>query len=90
MAELYEIEFKNSLGIGDHKNEGLKKEIIDSFKQINYLLDCLSNTAFALKPVSNVQKNGAEAIVAEDKIPITSWNGTVETPHAKLAFESEK
>lgn len=49
LAELYELEFKNYLGLGDNKNDRLKKEIMNEFKEINYYLDSLSNLNFTPK-----------------------------------------
>lgn len=50
---------------------------MDSFKEVNYYLDSLSNTGFSIKPSASIQKNGAEAIILEDKVPITNWNGGI-------------
>ena len=50
LAELYELEFKNYLGLGEKKNDKLKKDIMEGFKEINYHLDCLSNLNFTPKP----------------------------------------
>lgn len=38
----------------------------------------------------SIQKNGSEAIILEDKVPVTSWNGTTEAPNMKHTFESDK
>lgn len=50
----------------------------------------MSNTGFALKPTAKFQKNGTEAIILEDKVPVTNWDGSIQTPNAKHNFESEK
>jgi len=61
---------------------------MDSFKEVNYFLDSLSNTGFALKPNLSLHRNGVEAIVLEDKVPVTNWNGSTEGTHMKHTFES--
>jgi U3 small nucleolar ribonucleoprotein component len=76
LGELYESQFKNFLGIGENKNEKLKAEIMDSFKELNYFLDSLSNFSFVPHPTkSNGKKGQTEAIVVEEKVPLTLWNG---------------
>ena len=74
------------MGIGDNKHEKLKKDIMDSLKEINYYLDSLSNTGFALKPAPKLQKNGVDAILLEDKVPVTNWNGGIEAQKGKIAY----
>ena len=77
LAELYELEFKNYLGLGEKKNDKLKKDIMEGFKELNYHLDCLSNLNFTPKPTpsKNAHKKNEEAIVVEEKVPITMWTG---------------
>ena len=75
LGELYESEFKNYLGLGDNKHETLKKEILDSFKQVNYYLDSLSNCNFTPKPTSTVK---SDLIISEEKVPMNMWNNTNE------------
>lgn len=76
LGQLYESQFKNFLGIGDNKNDKLKTEIMDSFKQLNYFLDSLSNFSFTPKPIKDAMRKGqSEAIIVEEKVPLTLWNG---------------
>lgn len=64
------------MGIGENKNEKLKSEIMDSFKELNYYLDSLSNFSFVPKPTKETTKKvQSEAIVVEEKVPLTLWNG---------------
>lgn len=52
----------------------------------------MSNVSFTFKPsVSLKNKNGSDSIVAEEKVPITRWDGTMqESNHGKAVLESEK
>lgn len=45
------MDFANSLGMKNNKEEKEKKEILDMFKELNYKLDRLSNFSFIPKPV---------------------------------------
>ena len=92
MAELYELEFKNYLGLGENKNDKLKKDIMESFKEINYQLDSLSNLNFTPKPAPSGKSNkrNEEAIISEEKVPITLWEGSEEVQKKKVKFESDK
>lgn len=91
LAELYELEFKNHLGLGNNKDDKLKKEIMSSLKEINYLLDSLSNLSFTFKPASYKKAGGADAIVAEEKVPLTQWDGTLQASgRGRPTLESEK
>ncbi len=66
LGELYESQFKNFLGIGDNKNEKLKADIMDGFKELNYYLDSLTNFSFTPKPTKqNTKKNQGQAIIVE-------------------------
>lgn len=55
LAELYESDFKNFLGLGDNKQDKLRTEILDAFKEVNYYLDSLSNFHFTPRPVSKLK-----------------------------------
>ena len=49
---------------------------MDSFKELNYYLDSLSNFSFVPKPSKdNTKKGQSEAIIVEEKVPLTLWNG---------------
>ena len=63
---------------------------MDSLKEVNYYLDSLSNTGFALKPTASIQKNGVEAIIAEDKVPVTNWNGEIDGQKLTNKFQADK
>ena len=69
LAELYEEEFKNFLGLGENKQDRLKGEIMAAFKQVNYYLDSLSNFHFTPRVVTA----NAEASITEDKVPLSMF-----------------
>lgn len=79
------------MGLGQNKDDKLKKDILDSLKELNYYLDSLSNVSFTFKPSSSFKKNGADAIIAEEKVPVTQWDGeTLSNRYSKPVLESEK
>lgn len=61
--------------MGDNKTDKLKQEILESFKEVNYYLDSLSNCNFTPRP-STGSKN--EVVISEEKVPITMWRGNRE------------
>ncbi len=63
---------------------------MDSFKELNYYLDSLSNFNFVPKPSKeNTRKGQSEAIIVEEKVPLTLWNGQKQaSKEGKFAFES--
>ena len=71
LGELYEAEFKNFLGLGENKNDKLKKDIMDAFKEVNYYLDSLSNSSFTPKPTAS---SSNEAVISEEKVPLNMLN----------------
>ena len=49
---------------------------MNSFKELNYFLDSLSNFSFVPQPTkTNGKKGQSDAIVVEEKVPLTLWNG---------------
>ena len=66
---------------------------MEGFKELNYHLDCLSNLNFTPKPApsKNAHKKNEEAIIVEEKVPITMWTREEENEQKKNTnFESEK
>jgi U3 small nucleolar RNA-associated protein MPP10 len=72
LAELYESEFKNFLGLGENKQDKLRTDILDSFKEVNYYLDSLSNFHFTPRPVAALK---GEAVIVEERVPTSRWKG---------------
>lgn len=72
LAELYESDFKNFLGLGENKQDKLRAEILDAFKEVNYYLDSLSNFHFTPRPVSKLK---GEAVIVEERVPTARWKG---------------
>lgn len=52
LGDLYEQDFKNSLGLpSSNKEDKLKLEIHNLFRDVCYKLDALSNLSFTPKPI---------------------------------------
>lgn len=89
MAELYEADFKNYLGLGENKQDKQKTSILEAFKELNYSLDSLSNFHFTPR-ATNTSKG--EAVISEEKVPINTFRGGKSEEISAVArnFVSEK
>lgn len=87
LAELYEADFKNFLGLGENKQDKLKASILEAFKEVNYYLDSLSNFHFTPRPTGNSR---SEAVISEEKVPTFRHTAGEKAAQTQRKFVSEK
>ncbi|KRX09359.1 hypothetical protein PPERSA_04665 [Pseudocohnilembus persalinus] len=78
LADLYEDEFKSQLNLNTvSKDDKLKKEILELFKETCYKLDCLTNLSFTPKPFvkeAEIQASNLKLNI-DEKIPLGHLHG---------------
>ncbi|KAL4489482.1 hypothetical protein ABPG72_002778 [Tetrahymena utriculariae] len=91
LGELYEQDFKNSLGLpSNNKEDKLKLEIHNLFKEVCYKLDALSNLSFTPKPITQQAQitTNVPSLKHEERIPITV--SQAETQRPEEVFDKKK
>lgn len=87
LGELYESDFKNYLGLGEDKQDRLRADIMQGFKEVSYFLDALSNSRLAPRPQHALRP---EAAIVQERVPTSRWKAQEERAQVGRKFESEK
>ncbi|EAS02259.1 Mpp10 protein (macronuclear) [Tetrahymena thermophila SB210] len=91
LGELYEQDFKNSLGLpSNNKEDKLKLEIHNLFKEVCYKLDALSNLSFTPKPIMQQAQitTNVPSLKHEERIPISVSQADTQRPEE--VFDKKK